>query len=272
MSDDSRLGARLGACVGALCLLIAGCASGGERQSRAPDKARTAEAKPTPKLGASLRHPVLRCGPEESYRYVASEFRCPSGENPFEGDVEAARKARRGSDENPNTGHVVDIYRVPCPSGNVHLFVDLYGCADYERRLVAGSEQSEELASLVARYESLDFKGVAQHCAHANDGMPPDEASECMTLLPASLVMLGRAEAGIGFLGELCSNMPQPSSLSDIRTHVVIRTVAFVDHGRELAGTPLADDEGSQLLGAFASACSVSATDIERYVQKHETL
>lgn len=272
MSDDSRRGARFGSYLGVLCCLVAGCASGGQRQSGVPATERAPQAKPATKLGSSLRHPVLRCGPEESYRYVASEFQCPTGENPFGGDVEAARKARRGSDENPSSGHVVDIFRVPCPGGNVHLFVDLYGCEDYERRLVAGTERSEGLASLVARYESLDFKGVALHCAHANDGMPPDEASECMTLLPASLVMLGRAEAGIGFLGELCSNMPQPSSLSDIRAHVVIRTVAFVDHGRELAGTPLADDEGSQLLGAFASACSVSSSDIERYVQKRETL
>lgn len=270
---DALRGTGLSACLGGLlCVLVAGCAS-------AERKPRTAHAKVAPstagrpaQLGSSLRHPVVRCGPEESYRYVASEFRCPTGENPFGGDVDAARSARRGSDENPDDGHVVDIYRVPCSGGNVHLFVDLYGCQDYQRRLVSGTEKSPELTTLVARYESLDFKGVAQHCAHANDGMPPDEASECMTLLPASLVMLGRADAGIGFLGELCSNMPEPSSLSDIRTHVVIRTVAFVDHGRELAGAPLDDREGSELLGALASVCSVSSTDIERYVRKHETL
>lgn len=222
--------------------------------------------------GSTLHNPVVRCGPEESYRYVANEFRCPDGENPFEGDVEAARKAQRGSNENPRNGHVVDIYRVPCGSGPVHLFVDLYGCETYEKRLLAKSGRSAELAQLVQRYESQDFRGVAQHCADPDTGMPPDEASECMTLLPASLVMLGRAEAGIGFLGELCNNMPEASSLSDIRTHMVIRTVAFVDHARDLTGEPLDSDEGSRLLGAFATVCDVSAGDIERYVQKHETL
>lgn len=229
---------------------------------------RTASAS---KLGTSVKTPVVRCGPEESYRYVAEEFRCPSGENPFAGDLEAARHARRGSDENPENGHIVDIYRVPCRSGDEHVFVDLYGCETYEQRLM-GDERSQGLSSLVARYEALDFRGVARHCAHADESMPPDEASECMTLLPASLVMLGRADAGIGFLGELCSNMPEPSALSDIRAHIVIRTVAFVDHARELAGVPLGDEEGSQLLGAFAAACSVTERDLERYVQKHETL
>ncbi|HEY8945890.1 MAG TPA: hypothetical protein VIM73_16590, partial [Polyangiaceae bacterium] len=249
--------------------LLLACAGNGPKEVEAP---RTAVPRASNKPGTSLKNPVLRCGPEESYRYVADEFVCPSGENPFDGDLVAARKARRGSDENPDNGHVVDIYRVPCNSGSVHLFVDLYGCEQYQRRLISGNEQSRELGTLVARYEALDFKGVAQHCAHADESMPPDEASECMTLLPASLVMLGRPEAGVGFLGELCSSMPQPSSLSDVRAHMVIRTVAFVDHARELAGAPLSDEEGSYLLGAFAAACSVTPADIERYVQTRETL
>jgi hypothetical protein len=255
--------------------LLAGCASGGgtpRSPHSGPGEARASKTVGKEQLGASVKTPVVRCGPEESYRYVADEFRCPSGENPFHGDVDAARLSRRGSDENPNNGHVVDIYRVPCQSGNVHLFVDLYGCETYEKRLVSGSDRSPELERLVARFEALDFQGVAKHCAHASDAMPADEASECMTLLPASLVMLGRPEIGMGLLGELCGNMPQPSSLSDIRAHVVIRTVAFVDRARELAGAPLGDEEGSELLSAFASVCSVSRSDIERYVHKHETL
>lgn len=252
-----------------LTLLLLGCAASTSQPGEILENGRSSGARGS---GLTLKNPVLRCGPDESYRYVASQFRCPSGENPFRGDVEAARDARRGSDENPKNGHLVDIYRVPCSSGSVHLFVDLYGCKEYQKRLLGTAKQSRELGRLVARYESLDFRGVAQYCAHAQESRPHDEASECMTLLPASLVMLGRLDAGVGFLGELCSSMPKPSGLSDLRAHVVIRAVAFVDRARELAGAPLRDDEGSTLLGAFASACGVSSTDIERYVQARETL
>lgn len=222
--------------------------------------------------GSSLTEPVVRCGPEESYHYVADEFRCPSGENPFAGDTEAAKKSRRGSNENPRNGHVVDIYRVPCQSGDVHLFVDLYGCERYEKRLIGTKQRSRQVLSLMARYEALDFEGVAEHCAHPGEDMSPDEATECMTLLPASLVMLGRSDVSLGLMGALCSNMPEPSSLSDIRTHVVVRTLAFIDRARGLTGAPLGTEEGAELLAAFATVCSVTRTDIERYVHKHEFL
>lgn len=226
----------------------------------------------SPEAGASsLSKPVVRCGPEESYRYVASEFRCPDGKNPLGGDLEAARRARRGSEPHPENAHVVDIYRVACAGGDEHVFVDMYGCEAYAKRLV-GNQKSPELTELVRRYEARDFDGVAEECSQASTEMPPDEASECMTLLPAALVLLGRPEASISFLGELCAEMPEASSLSDIRAHIVIRTVAFVDHARKDTSEPLASDEGSRLLGAFATACDVSGDDIERYVRKHETL
>lgn len=221
--------------------------------------------------GSSLSNPIVRCGPEESYRFLAEELTCPDGKNPFAGDLELARQARRGSEPHPENDHIVDIYRVPCSGSDQHVFVDMYGCPAYERRL-AESSPSPGLTKLVARYEAGDFGGVAKHCAQADANMPSDEASECMTLLPAALVLLGKAEAGIVFLGGLCSGMPEPSSLSDVRAHIVIRTVAFVDHARDQSAEPLGNEEGSRLLGAFAMACELQGEDIERYVRKHETL
>lgn len=223
-------------------------------------------------IGATLENPVPLCGPEDSTRYVASEFACPSGGNPFAGDLEAARQARRGSDQNPKTGHIIDVYRVPCQPQSIHLFVDLYACEEYRQHLLRAGQPSRELVRLIARYESLDFRGVAQRCAHQAEAMPLDEASECMSLLPASLVMLRRFHAGIGLLGEYCSQMPEPNGFSEQRAHLVVRTVAFVDHARELVGDPLSDDEGSSLLGAFGSVCGVSSSDLERYVKGREPL
>jgi len=240
---------------------LGACGSSGQKAAAHPEGAG----------GSSLANPVVRCGPEESYRYVASEFRCPDGKNPLGGDLEAARRTRRGSEPHPENAHVIDIYRVACASGAAHVFVDMYGCEAYAKRLV-GDAQSAELKELVRRYEAQEFDAVAEECSNASTKMPADEASECMTLLPASLVMLGRPEASIRFLGQLCSEMPEPSSLSDIRAHIVIRTVAFVDHARKGSAQPLDNEEGSRLLGAFATACELSGDDIQRYVQKHETL
>ena len=35
------------------------------------------------------------------------------------------------------TGHVIDLYIVPCPSGEVSVYVDMYGCPEMQQRLDA---------------------------------------------------------------------------------------------------------------------------------------
>ncbi|MEQ8458274.1 MAG: hypothetical protein RID81_01400 [Sandaracinaceae bacterium] len=87
--------------------------------------------------GTSLEDPVLACGPMDSYVFVASEVQCPGGGNPLGGDPEAGQQARVGNVGANGSGHIIDLYRVPCPSGPLEVYVDLYGCPEWEARLRA---------------------------------------------------------------------------------------------------------------------------------------
>ncbi|MGE0790949.1 MAG: hypothetical protein AB7S26_35085 [Sandaracinaceae bacterium] len=80
--------------------------------------------------GMSPEDPVSACGPVDSYAYVAQRFRCPDGTNPLGGDVEAGRDARVGNVGANSSGHIIDLYRVPCPGGPVDIYVDMYGCPE----------------------------------------------------------------------------------------------------------------------------------------------
>ena len=85
--------------------------------------------------GTSLEDPVLACGPMDSYQFVAGEVRCPGGGNPLGGDPEAGQQARVGNVGANSSGHIIDLYRVPCPGGDLDVYVDLYGCPEWEARL-----------------------------------------------------------------------------------------------------------------------------------------
>jgi hypothetical protein len=79
-------------------------------------------------IGMDREHPVPACGPRDSYDYVASRFRCPDGTNPLGGDPRAGQAARLGNVGANASGHIIDVYRVPCASGPVDVYVDMYGC------------------------------------------------------------------------------------------------------------------------------------------------
>lgn len=83
--------------------------------------------------GQSREDPVICCGPVDSYTYVAAEFRCPDGQNPLGGDPSAGQRARVGNVGPNASGHIIDLYRVPCGGGEVDIFVDMYGCPEMEQ-------------------------------------------------------------------------------------------------------------------------------------------
>lgn len=82
-------------------------------------------------MGGDAEHPVARCGPRDSYYFVATEFRCPDGTNPLNGDLRAGQASRVGNVGANRTGHIIDLYEVPCASGAQRVFVDMYGCPEY---------------------------------------------------------------------------------------------------------------------------------------------
>lgn len=96
-------------------------------------------SRPTSKLGAvggSKKDPYPTCGPRDSYRFIAQDFVCSDGSNPFRGNTQAAARSRRGSigshldvlPENVFESHIVDVYEVPCPDAPVEVYVCMYHC------------------------------------------------------------------------------------------------------------------------------------------------
>lgn len=85
-----------------------------------------------PVEGSDREHPVMRCGPRDSYAFIANDFRCADGSNPFRGNLGAGARARRGNVGANSTGHIIDLYVVPCPEGPREIYVDMYGCPDEE--------------------------------------------------------------------------------------------------------------------------------------------
>jgi hypothetical protein len=86
---------------------------------------------PAERVGFDEEHPVKRCGPQDSYYYVATVFHCDDGSNPFHGDVEAGRQARLRNVGANRSGHIIDLYEVPCPEGPRSIYVDMYGCTEH---------------------------------------------------------------------------------------------------------------------------------------------
>lgn len=78
-------------------------------------------------MGYDSEHPIGACGTGDSYQIVAS-YVCPDGSMPLSGDASAGAAARLGNVGANSTGHIIDLYEVPCPTGAVQLYVDMYAC------------------------------------------------------------------------------------------------------------------------------------------------
>ncbi len=77
-------------------------------------------------VGSSASNPVRVCGAGDEHRWLAQEFQCPDGSNPFPTQDSVSQLAPRGSMMGDQ--HLVDRYQVPCPGGVVTVFLDMYGC------------------------------------------------------------------------------------------------------------------------------------------------
>ena len=84
--------------------------------------------------GANPEDPIMACGPADSYRRVA-EYRCPDGTQPLGGDPSDGGRARVGNVGANSRGHVIDLYRIPCPAGAQEIYVDMYGCPELQQLL-----------------------------------------------------------------------------------------------------------------------------------------
>lgn len=118
--------------------MISAAACGGSAATTAPAAAPASAAarRPAVRPGADKEHPVPRCGPQDSYAFVASTT-CADGSTPLRGDARAGAEARQGNVGENSTGHIIDLYVVDCPEGPVEIFVDMYGCPAYDAQLKA---------------------------------------------------------------------------------------------------------------------------------------
>lgn len=111
-----------------LCALAAGgCA--GSAQQRRPSSSPVAKPIPTDTtVGATKATAVKLCNATNTdYLYIAN-YRCGDGSMPLNGDRRAGGRARVGNVGPGPDGHIVDLYKVPCPGGAVRIHVDSYHC------------------------------------------------------------------------------------------------------------------------------------------------
>jgi hypothetical protein len=235
------------------CLLLAACAGGGGGRPAEP-------AKKGPVAG-SLSEPILRCGPRDSYAYVANRFQCADGANPFAGDVRAAARSRSGAQRSPTTGHLLDTYEVPCKGGTVTVYIDMYGCEEY-RKLVASP--SQELKEIQGGFDAGEYRAILARCAEIlNGGKPPDAFSWCGIVVPATLVLLGDERAPLA-MKQTCDPMPPHGDKSDARLSAVELAMIALARGSARAGPEIDVRVAERVLVAFSVACDVDPRDVVR--------
>lgn len=246
---------RRGSLIWACALVLIGCGGSAQKPASEPTTAATSPA-------GSLERPVQRCGPRDSYAYVANVYRCPDGKNPFSGDLRAAARARSGSQRSPNSEHLIDTYEVPCAGGNVTVYVDMYGCDEYRKLLV---EKSPELDQIQSRFDAGRYGELIGQCeAILERGKPVDAFSWCGVLEPAALVLLGDRRA-VAIMARTCEPMPPDSEKSDARVNVVGLAMIALARGSQHAGPEIDTETASNVLTLFAEACRV---DPRKVVQR----
>lgn len=211
--------------------------------------------------GATLNNPLVTCGARASYERVAA-FKCATGETPFSGDLESARTSRKGALKSPKSGHMVDIYEVPCPGGTESVYVDLYGCGTPEPK-PGGSAKAD---AIMALFDAGDFRKVLKECGGVfGGGGDPEAAALCMGIGPASVAMNG--EDGAELMGLVCRSMPPLGPKSRVRAEVVaMNLTAMLSKAKEIGMPPQAVARATL---SFAEACGVTIEDVEAVRKKH---
>ncbi|MDC0719608.1 hypothetical protein [Nannocystis bainbridge] len=267
-----------------LLLALAACGAHGRGKQAAAPGARSSSADKlfddtsvesrTGGGSGSAQAPIPRCGPRDSYQYVARDFRCPGGGNPFDGDAAAAADARAGSLGPDDRGHMVDVYEVPCPKGKVEVFVDMYGCPEMEAQLARDRNLADPLELDVhfaaGRYDEVRTRCIALADAAQKRGSS-DEASSlsiyhCGIFTPALLVRAGLSDQAVSAAGQTCQSYPPVSPRSSVRVEVLVGIVDAI--ARMWAGDKVPAREGGDRLGALLPqllrACDVEADTFMR--------
>jgi hypothetical protein len=217
--------------------------------------------------GSHQDRPVVVCGPEASYAYVAREYVCPGGGNPFDGDIDAVRHSRVATLEQAGSRHVIDVYEVPCVDGKVKVHVDMYGCPEMEAKLREAAEPSAWAAELRARFGAGKPSVVAADCAakRAQARGHVEDWYWCGVLEPTSHVLLGDRDAAVIALVGYCDSMAQTSPL---RLDLVVQAMAALATGAEATGRELRSREAGEVLIDFSRACGVAPGHVQQSLRE----
>jgi hypothetical protein len=244
---------------GGLAALVCACGGG-----TTPEAASAASGPKATELGRSAEQPVVTCGPEQSYAYVASRFQCPSGTNPLGGDVDRGRSARRGAIPSPHNAHILDVYDVPCSSGNVAVYVDMYGCPEYEEMLRESEQGSPAANELKANFQAGDFAGVVTHCRGLGVGAANDEGTWCRVLVPAALYAQLRKSDSLAAVTEACSGLHEATAHSDARAQYLAMTTSAFAVLTSAGKLQLTDEQREALVQSWLNACNVPAAQLQQ--------
>jgi hypothetical protein len=245
----------------ALGLVLAGCGGSGKGADEPGSE-------PAATSGGSLEQPIATCGPMDSYEFVANRFQCPNGPNPFRGDPKRAAESRRGSSTSPKTGHPIDVYEVPCASGNVEVYVDLYSCPEYAERLRAVEQGSAQGEALTAAFQQGKFAEVIEHCSGLGEEAKPDEEAWCLALVPAALHAQKRDSEAFDAIGAHCSRMPPASEQSDARAaHIALVMVSLAEVARQ-GHYQATEEQINELADGWLKVCQVPPDQLERVMDE----
>lgn len=220
-------------------------------------------------LGASKEAPVPTCGATHSYDYVASDVLCEDGRSLFGGDLRAAIEARVGNVGSGPSGHIIDLYRVPCPEGPKEVYVDMYEC---ENPWVTRSEY--ELSRLMLGVINGDHAPYINRCQEEESAGALGRVSvllqSCITGMPGVLEISGDRSGAKAWLRAWCASADGKDEdgsperfiyLDNVIESAINLIVEFESGASEKAGA----EARRSLTRDFAGVCKVERVAFERW-------
>lgn len=218
-------------------------------------------------LGSSKETPAPTCGPTHSYDYIASDILCDDGRSPFLGDLRAAMGTRSGSVGTGPSGHVIDLYEVPCPEGVKQIYVDMYDCDN------ASPTRSEfEIQSLMLGVLGGDTAPYIKRCQQEDAKRASGRISvllqSCVTGMPGVLDVAGDRVAALKWLKEWCAGADGKAEDGAPERFVYLHNVIESELNLTMEanqGGKGDDDVREQLTRDFTAACKVERAAFERW-------
>lgn len=220
-------------------------------------------------LGSSKDLPVPTCGASHSYEWIASDARCADGRNPFQGDLRAAMASRAGNVGPGASGHIIDLYEIPCPEGAKRIYVDMYDCEN-----AAPTRAEVEIQRLMAGVVDGDHEPFIRRCreeesARASTGRVSALLKACVSAMPAALDAAGDRDGAKAWLREWCAGAEVTAEPGeDPKRFVYLDNVIESSLSLALdvdASAQAIEAKRAELLGAYAPACDVDRAAFEKW-------